>query len=50
VQRDKRLARRLDRDAALNDRRLEVLSAVPVDWAADLNAIEADARWRGISP
>jgi hypothetical protein len=48
TRRDKRLARRTDREAALQDRRLEVLSHLPIDWAADLNALEADATWRGI--
>ena len=48
VRRDKRLARRSDREAALRDRRLELLSHLPIDWAADLNALEADASWRGI--
>jgi hypothetical protein len=49
IRRDKRLARRTDREAALQDQRLEVLSHLPIDWAADLNALEADARWRGLS-
>ncbi len=47
-QRDRRLARRSDREAALRDPRLEVLSHLSIDWAADLNALEADASWRGI--
>ncbi len=46
--RDRRLARRPDREAALQDRRLEVLSQLPLDWAADLNALQADANWRDI--
>jgi hypothetical protein len=48
ARRDKRLARRADREAALLDHRLEVLSHLPIDWAADLNALEADATWRGV--
>ena len=48
VRRDRRLARRPDLEAALQDRRLEVLSDVPIDWAADLNALEANANWRGL--
>lgn len=48
ARRDRRLARRPDVERAREDRRLEVLSYVPVDWAADLNALEADASWRGI--
>lgn len=48
TRRDKRLARRADREAALQDRRLEVLSHLPIDWATDLNALEADAVWRGL--
>lgn len=47
VQRDRRLARRSDLDAALDDRRLELLSHSPIDWAADLDALEAEARRRG---
>lgn len=45
--RDRRLARRADLSQALADRRLEVLSAVEIDWAADLDALEARARLRG---
>lgn len=48
-QRDRRLARRSCLAKALQDRRLEVLSVVPIDWVADLNALEADAAWRGLS-
>lgn len=45
VQRDARLARRRDPTGALDDRRLEVLSATGIDWAADLDALEgASAR------
>lgn len=48
AQRDARLARRPDREAALRDRRLEVLGQLPIDWAADLNALEAEVTRRGI--
>ena len=47
-QRDKRLARRGDLAAALDDHRLEVLSLQRLDWAADLDAIEAEAARRGL--
>jgi hypothetical protein len=47
VQRDRRLARRCDLMQALRDHRLEVLSKVPIDWAADLDALEAEACRRG---
>ncbi len=48
VSRGRRLARRPNREAALQDRRLEVLSQLPLDWVADLNALQADANWRDI--
>jgi len=47
AQRDRRLARRADLAQALADPRLEVLSRLPVDWAADLDALEAEAARRG---
>ena len=47
VQRDRRLARRADSAQALADPRLEVLSRLPVDWAADLDVLEAEAARRG---
>lgn len=47
-QRDKRVARRPDREATLLDQRLEVLSLLTIDWAADLDALEAHASRRGI--
>ncbi|MBU6257369.1 MAG: hypothetical protein KGL18_02490 [Burkholderiales bacterium] len=40
------LARRAVRDSALRDHRLEVLST-PLDWAADLDALEAEGPRRG---
>jgi hypothetical protein len=46
--RDERLARRADPLAALTDHRLEVLSMVPIDWAADLDALETEATRRGL--
>ena len=47
-QRDRRLARRADLAQALADQRLEVLSLQRLDWAADLDAIEAEATRRGL--
>jgi hypothetical protein len=47
-QRDRRLARRRDLAQALDDRRLELLSHAPIDWAADLDALEAEARRRAL--
>ncbi|MDE2371914.1 MAG: hypothetical protein KGN16_23295, partial [Burkholderiales bacterium] len=47
IQRDSRLARRADQESALRDHRLEVLSWIPLDWAADLDALEAEAARRG---
>lgn len=44
--RDLRLARRADLAQALDDRRLEVLSMAPIDWAADLDALEAESARR----
>lgn len=48
VKRDRRLARRPDLARALADHRLEVLSLAPIDWAADLDALEAEATRRGV--
>lgn len=48
TRRDKRLSRRRQREAALLDQRLEVLSHLPLDWAADLNGLEAEALRRGM--
>ena len=47
AQRDRCLARRADLTRALDDHRLEVLSQTPLDWAADLDALEIEARRRG---
>ncbi len=47
-QRDRLLARRGDLASALADRRLEVLSRIPIDWPADLDAQEAEAARRGL--
>lgn len=47
-QRDRRLARRADLTRALGDRRLEVLSQAPIDWAVDLEALESEAHRRGM--
>lgn len=46
ARRDKRLARRSDLKAALHDRRLELLSFARIDWAADLDALEAETARR----
>lgn len=52
--RDQRLARRSKLAQALDDRRLELLSLIPIDWAADLDALEAEAArragFRPVSP
>lgn len=48
VKRDRRLAGRRDLQRALGDHRLEVLSAAPVDWSSDLDALEAEAARRGV--
>jgi hypothetical protein len=41
-QRDRRLAGRRDLSSALDDRELEVLSQIDIDWGADLDALEAE--------
>lgn len=46
--RDRRLADRGNLDQALADHRLELLSVHRLDWAADLDAIEAESARRGI--
>jgi len=48
LQRDARLARRSDLARALDDRRLEVLSTSAINWAADLDALQALAARRGV--
>ncbi|MBI5718791.1 MAG: hypothetical protein HZC37_14005 [Burkholderiales bacterium] len=48
VRRDQRLARRADPAQARRDHRLELLSRAPIDWAADLDALESEARRRGV--
>ncbi len=48
VRRDRRLARRADLTQALGDHRLELLSQARIDWAADLDALESEARRRGV--
>ena len=47
VQRDRRLARRSNLAQALDDRRLELLSLVGIDWAADLDVLQAESARRG---
>lgn len=46
VRRDQTLAAASDPAAALADKGLEVLSATPIDWAADLEALEAEVQLR----
>lgn len=46
--RDERLARRAALQDALADHRLEVLSQKAIDWAADLDALEAEAARRAL--
>lgn len=48
TRRDARLARRASLEDALGDHRLEVLSLQSIDWAADLDALEAEAVRRGL--
>lgn len=49
IARDRRLARHGSLARALDDRRLEVLSSSRLDWAADLDAVESEARGRSIA-
>lgn len=46
VQRDRRLSRRSKLVQALDDRRLEVLSSLSIDWSADLDVLEKEAARR----
>jgi len=46
--RDARLMRRSNLAHALKDRRLEILSASQIDWAADLDALQMQAKRRGV--
>ena len=46
--RDRRLARLGPAATALADRRVEVLSSVRLDWAADLNRLERELARRGL--
>jgi len=48
MRRDRRMARRSDLAKALQDRDLEVLSLTPIDWIADMDALEAEAVRRGL--
>jgi hypothetical protein len=43
ARRDKRMKRRSDLAQALQDRNLEVLSWIPIDWIADMDALEAES-------
>ena len=49
AQRDARLAQDGALGTALNDRDLEVLSFSPIDWGADLDALEGLALSRGLT-
>jgi hypothetical protein len=46
--RDRRLARAGSLHSALNDKRIEVLSSVNLDWAADLTRLEGELARRGL--
>lgn len=46
LQRDRKMARYKDMDAALKNRKTEVISQIAVNWASDLDALEAEARRR----
>lgn len=46
ARRDKRLARRTDLKRALQDRKLELLSLVSIDWIADVHALQAESARR----
>jgi len=48
IQRDQRMALRSDPTKALRDHRLEVLSQKPIDWMADMDALQAEASRRGL--
>ncbi|MDE2430980.1 MAG: hypothetical protein KGM99_19850, partial [Burkholderiales bacterium] len=48
AKRDKRLEKRTDLKQALQDRRLELLSFAPIDWIADMDALEGEATRRGV--
>jgi len=46
--RDMRMARRADPVRALKDHRLELLSHQPIDWIADMDALEIESGRRGL--
>lgn len=48
LKRDKRLFRRANLAHALQDRDLDLLSFTPIDWAADLDSLEAEATRRSL--
>lgn len=48
IKRDARLGGRASLEDALADHRLEVLSLQPIDWAGDLDTLEAEAARRGL--
>jgi hypothetical protein len=49
-ERDRRIARRPDLPSALEDRRLDLLSYLPIDWSADLDALESEVARRACLP
>jgi hypothetical protein len=49
TERDRRLGVQPCREQALNDRRIEVISAARLDWIADLNRLEQELRSRGLA-
>jgi hypothetical protein len=46
--RDRVLRKRPDQKAALDDRRIEVVSTAQLDWSDDLRRLEAEVRARGL--
>ncbi len=48
--RDRRLGAQPCPTAALNDRRIEVVSMARLDWLADLNRIDHELEYRGLAP
>lgn len=48
ARRDRRLVRRAHPASALQDRGLELLSWLPIDWIADMDVLEAESARRGV--
>jgi hypothetical protein len=49
-QRDHWLARQKDRALALEDQGTEVISSAHIDWASDLERLEAELTLRNLKP